>query len=111
MGLDSFMDIFGGAAAHASGCACEDLAFAKQYPTLYRLLTCTMMEEGKPRQVCTLTVICEDGVVKAGLRERTLGLSLWTSSQSILEVFTALEEALAQRPAGWRKLPEKWKGR
>lgn len=111
MGLHSFKDVFGGAAKKGGEVAIEDLDFQEKFPVLAMVLTRTVADDGKPRQVCTMTVVCEDGLVKAGLRERDHNLSLWTSSQSLGGVFAALEEALTAKPPMWRKVDDKWKKR
>lgn len=109
MGLNAFDDIFGGAGKKGATCALFDEDFQKQYPILFILMTSTEPEAGKPRQVCTMTIVCEDGVVKAGLRERDRALSLWTSCASLGGVFAALEEACNEKPSRWRRLDAKWK--
>lgn len=109
MGMDSFADIFGGVVRPEGAPALDDDGTGAKFPSLFRLMTVTKLEDGKRRLPCTLTIVCEDGMVKAGLRERTYGLSLWTSCGSIGGVFAALEEKINERPAQWRKLPDKWK--
>lgn len=104
-------DIFGGAGAPPRANAFEDAAFAEQYPTVYLLMTQTKNDQGVKRQVCSLTLVCEDGQLKLGLRERDLDLSLWTSSPTLAQAFSALEEALAVRPSQWRRPGGKGKGR
>lgn len=111
MGMNSFDDIFGVHGKTDDGHAVEDAGTMERFPMLWKLMTWTKDDGGRPRKTCTMTIVCEDGVAKAGLRERDRGLSLWTSSESILGVFAALEEALGAHPVDWRKLPEKWKGR
>jgi hypothetical protein len=107
--MASFKDIFNGRGSTPTGMALEDSDFAQQYPMLYIMLSKTEDDDGKPRQVCTLTLVCEDGQAKCGINERNYGLSLWRSSGSILGVFAELEEALGERPVDWRKV--QWKGR
>lgn len=109
MQMATFKDIFNGRGPVANGMALEDSGFAEQYPTLYVMLTKTTDDEGKSRQVCTLTIVCEDGQAKGGINERNHGLSLWRSAASILGVLAELEEALGERPVEWRQV--KWQGK
>lgn len=109
MGMAKFDDIFGGAGKAESDLVFEDQSFAEKFPTLYLLLASSEVVNGKRRKTCTLTIVAEDGVVKCGLKERDRNLSLWTSSESVGGVFTALEEALGERPVKWRRV--EWHGR
>lgn len=111
MAMGVFEDVFGDVKLAASGRAVDDEAFSQRFPTLSVLMTHTEGPDGAKRQVCTLTIVCEDGQVKCGINERNKGLSLWVSSQSVGGVFAALEEALGQRPVPWRKVGGKTGGR
>lgn len=104
-----FSDVLGGAKPAAIGRAVDDPDFEKQFPTLHMLMAHTSDDEGKARITCTLTVVCEDGMVKCGINERNHHLSLWTASTTLGGAFAALEEALAERPVKWRKVT--WRGR
>jgi hypothetical protein len=48
-------------------------------------------------------------MVKVGVNERNLGLSLWSASATLGGAFAALEEALQEHPVKWRKV--EWRGR
>ena|ERR1039457_1111512 len=109
MQMGRFHDVFNGQSKAGAVTAVNDADFEKQFPTLAALMTLQVDDDQQPRKVCTLTIVCEDGQVKAGINERDRGLSLWTSSQTLGGVFAALEEALGQRPVAWRKVM--WKGR
>jgi hypothetical protein len=108
MGKSQFDDVFGGVGKVGRTEAAEDVGFQASYPMLHMLMTAMVEGDGKPRQVCTLNIVCEDGQFKAGLRERDRGLSLWTSCQTLGGVFAALEEAINERPPRWRKVDAKW---
>jgi hypothetical protein len=109
MGMSTFNEIFGGKGAVNKESAADDPEFAERFPTLHLLMTHLQNDTGGPRQVCTLTIVCEDGQVKCGINERNLGLSLWVSAGTIGGVFASLEEALQSRPVAWRRVT--WKGR
>ena len=102
-----FDDVFSQVKSTANGRALEDPKFEERFPTLYTLLTHLQDEKGQPRQVCTMTLVCEDGVAKVGINERNHHLSLWVSATGIGEAFQRLEEALQERPVAWRKAPRK----
>lgn len=104
-----FNDVFNGRKPGSVGMAVDDADFAQRFPVLNQLMCNTADDEGKARQVCTLTIVCEDGQVKCGINERNHGLSLWRSAGTIGGVFAELEEALGERPVEWRKVA--WKGR
>ena len=102
-----FKDVFGSMSQCTGTQAVVDPDFQDKHPILYVLLTSTVDDDGKRRQVCTLNLVCEDGMVKVGLRERDRGMSLWTSSETIDGAFAALDVALAETPSRWRKVD--WK--
>jgi hypothetical protein len=99
-------DVFGRERPSDSSSAGEDAKLASLCPTLHELLTSTPLVAGKRRTVSTLTIVVEDGVFKAGLRDRDRMLSLWVSGEGLAGALDALEEALGRRPVPWRKTPE-----
>lgn len=107
--MASFKDIFNGQQNTPGAVAVDDGDFAAQHPVLYQLMAVTVDDDGKKRNVSTVTIVCEQGQVKIGLNERDLMVSLWTSSASLGGAFTALEEALNERPVKWRKV--QWRGK
>lgn len=109
LAMGSFKDLLGGIRSAGVGLALDDPAFALAFPMLHMMMTSLVDDDGKPRQVCTLTIVCEDGQAKCGINERNHNLSLWTGSGSLGGAFAALEEALGERPVQWRK--STWKGR
>jgi hypothetical protein len=104
--MSIFEDVFGQTGKVDKDRVLDDGAFQKQFPILYEMMTGTPSIEGKRRRVCTLTLVCEDGMAKGGLKDRDRDLSLWVSAQSLGEVFTALEEALTARPVAWRRITD-----
>lgn len=109
MQMATFKDLLNGTSTTTGAGALDDSNFAELHPNLFLLLTSTKDDEGKLRQTCTVTIVCEDGQAKCGINERNHGLSLWTSCGELAGVFLALEEALEKRPVQWRKVT--WKGR
>ncbi len=97
-------DVFGVAGKVDAESVLEDSGFSKQYPVLAAMLTETPTINGRRRKVCTLTIVCEDGQAKGGLKDRDRDLSLWVSCPSIGGLLAALEEALNERPVSWRRI-------
>jgi hypothetical protein len=73
------------------------------FPSLWSYLTETVWEDGKARQVATLTVFCEDGLVKICLSDRALERSGWVSAGSLNEALSSLEAKLTSDCFEWRK--------
>ena len=110
--MSKVTDAFGQVGRTADGRAATDEGFAQEYPVLFEMLTSQEVIEGKPRKVCTMTVVCEDGQWKTGLRERDRDVSLWVSGGTYLESLQALEKALNERPVAWRRPPATdWRSR
>lgn len=109
LSMPKFSDLLGGAARKGQAQAVEDPTFMQEFPSLFALMAVLVDDDGKPRQGCSLTIVCEDGVVKAGLNERNHELSLWTSAETLGGVFAALEEAIGEHPPRWRR--KTWDGR
>lgn len=109
MQMATFKDVLNGQTTAKGSPAVDDMQFASQFPVCYMFMALTVDDDGKPRQPATITIVCEQGMVKVGINERNLGLSLWTASATLGGAFGALEEALTERPVRWRKVD--WKGR
>jgi len=109
LAMGSFKDVLGGHGNVDPLLAVDDAKFREEFPVLFMLMSSKIDDDQKPRLTCTMTIVCEDGVVKCGINERNLSLSLWTSSESLGGCFCALEEALGERPVPWRR--SNWKGR
>lgn len=97
---------FGGTSDPESDWGAEDPAFAKDHPIVHAFLASREMIGGKRRQGATLTIVAEDGVWKAGLRDRDKQASLWVSATTVAGVYDALEAALGKTPVEWRRAPE-----
>jgi hypothetical protein len=63
----------------------------------------TLDDEGKPRQTATMTIVCEDGKWKGGIKERDHAMSLWRAGDTLVGLLEALEKALAEGSADWKK--------
>lgn len=108
MGKASWDNVFGGTTPASTTAAVEDPAMAEMYPTLCMMMTETPVLSGKKRQTCTLALVAEDGMFKAGLRDRDRMMSIWVSSPTWEGLWDALESALTQEPPPWRKIDPKY---
>lgn len=82
--------------------AAEDKAMEKKFPAITLLMTATADDDGKPREVATMTIVCEDGLWKGGIRDRDSQASLWRSGTSLDALMVNLEAALVSGAADWR---------
>lgn len=106
MGKPTLEDLLGKKLGAESDSAGADEQFALEHPSLAMLMMATPMMAGKRRKVCTLTIVFEDGMCKAGIRERDQSKSLWVSSGTLYGVFDALETALQDVPVRWRHIAD-----
>jgi hypothetical protein len=88
--------------ATGKGPAAKDPAVEKQYPAIHLLMTATVDDAGKARKTCTLTLCCEGGLWKGGLRDKDEGASCWRSGKTLDGLLRALEDALVSGEADWR---------
>lgn len=77
-------------------------------PAIWEYLTQARWEDGKPRELSKVTAQVEDGVVKVALVDTALERSLWRSGETLEDALRALEKALAEDKADWRRW---WKGK
>lgn len=73
---------------------CEDAAMLKRFPRLMEALTDPWWDDGKPREVWTLTVAYRDGEVNVGVVDRAAQASSYTTAETLEEALKLIEEAL-----------------
>jgi len=83
--------------------AAKDADFEDRFPCINILMTATVDDAGKPRQPCTLNLVCETGLFKGGLRDKDSNSSLWRSAPTFSGLLEALEKALETGEADWRE--------
>lgn len=83
--------------------AASDPQMSKDYPGITELMTATPLVGNKRRETSTLTVVCEDGQWKVGLRDRTNQVSLWRAGETLARALHALEAALHEPTVDWRR--------
>jgi hypothetical protein len=90
--------------------AASDIELSSRFPALTEYLTEAVMDDGKHRVTSTITISCEDGVWKACLNDRPQHqgdwlFQLYKSSDTFEGALAALDGALQDGTAEWRKLP------
>lgn len=83
--------------------ACPDPAFLKNYPTLAQGMSDTWWEDGKPRELWTLTVRFDTNSVNLCVNDRGANMGLYTTGESLDDALALLEECLSQGTASWRR--------
>lgn len=86
----------------AGGSLIEPDEFSAQYPVLWSHLTQVAWEDGQARETSNLLVFCQDGMLKAMLKDREHGLCFWTAAGSLTSLLGALEAGLCDPQAEWR---------
>lgn len=81
------------------------------YPGIWEYMVETAWDDGKPRRTSTLTVFCEDGVVKVCLSDRELDKTTWASGTSLADCLAAMEAKMQAGETEWRKAFKPGKGR
>lgn len=72
-------------------------------PAVVEYLTATAYPDGSQRERSTISLFLEDGVVKACLSDRDQARTLWRSGASVEDALMAVESAVADGTADWRK--------
>ena len=83
--------------------AAEDAQMARLYPNIVELLTATPLVGKERRVTATLTIVCEDGQWKAGIRDRTHSVSLWRAGETFSDALGSIEEALNAPTIDWKR--------
>jgi len=72
-------------------------------PAVVEYLTAVSYPDQSPRERSTISVFLEDGVVKACLSDRDQARTLWRSGPSVEDALMALETAVVDGTADWRR--------
>lgn len=86
---------------------CGDASFASNYPTLAQFLCDPWWDDGKPREVGTLSIKFGPIDVSIVVSDPEGRCSSFCTSGSLPDAFLAFEEALAAGAVSWRR----WKGK
>lgn len=90
--------------------AASDVDMSSRFPALTEYMTESLRDDGKPRVTSTVTISCEDGVWKACLNDRPQHVGDWLyqlykSADTFEGALGAIDSALQDGTAEWRKLP------
>lgn len=86
-----------------AGWECPDAGFAVIYPKLAEFLCDGTWDDGKPRDVGSLTVRMGGDSVFVSLTDYESKSSLFTNAESLTEALGAIETALANGMGKWRR--------
>lgn len=81
----------------------SDPTFVKEYPALAEYLMATSYDDGTARQTATLLLFVDGDGVKACLNDRETGYSLWSTTNTLTDALTALDDLLQGDNPPWRK--------
>lgn len=87
--------------------SCVDPGFAKSYPTLAAGLCDPWWDDGKPRELWSLTVRIDAEAVSLCVNDKEASAGLYTSGGSVAEALALLEAALASGSGTWRRWKRK----
>jgi hypothetical protein len=90
-----------GAAADAP-LSTSDPQFAANYPLLWDHLTQTEWEDGSRRELSTLLVFPQDGLLKCLFRDVDSGLCCWLATKQLSTLWELVECALGDQATDWR---------
>lgn len=79
-----------------------DEHFARDFPALYEYLTSTAWPDGSPRKTSSLSLFCEDGVLKVCCNDRECGAVLFAAGRTLQDALRALEGLLTAEGTPWR---------
>jgi len=72
-------------------------------PAVFEYLSGDRYPDGTPRERSTMTTFVEEGCVKVCMSDRDQARTLWRSGKSLEDVLLALEVALQDGSADWRR--------
>lgn len=77
--------------------------WAKAFPSLVEFLTVSVWDDKSPRATGTVTIMAEDGVWKASIRDRAQGCYAFISGKTPGDLLAGLEKALVGDSLDWRQ--------
>jgi hypothetical protein len=88
--------------ARASAGLMMDEAFVKRHPQLVAYLTDDLWEDGKERELASLTFSVSEGKWQVGLNDKAMQRSMYSAAATLGDALRALEKALADGVEAWR---------
>lgn len=86
-----------------------DADWVKRFPMVCEYLSAAAFDDGTPRQLSSLTLREQDGMVLASISDMELSRGLYRTGATVRDALAALEKALETMTADWR--PWKQQGR
>jgi len=80
----------------------EECSFLKSYPTVAEFLWRSSWEDGASRVTGTITLMAENGQIKAAVHDRDAGCSAFVSAKTFTSLWKVLEKALTEDDLEWR---------
>ena len=77
-------------------------AFAKDHPALWEYLSLSVHRDGTERHTSSLTIFCDEGVLKCCMSDKDSHEVAFWSADSWEELLVALEEDLSAGQGDWR---------
>jgi hypothetical protein len=75
---------------------------SKLYPTLMEFISSASFQDGSSREGGSITWFLQDGLLKACLRDKTLGAVAFVSGSSLTALLKAMEQGLVSGKMEWR---------
>lgn len=83
--------------------SCPDAAFAKKYPSLAQGMCDGWWEDGKQRDVWSVTLRFDDSGVFLCINDKGLNSGLYTSGATLDDALALVEACLTDGSASWRR--------
>jgi len=90
------------AAADPASREFPDGTWAKALPRVCEYLSDPLYEDGKERELASVSISLQEGVIVAALNDKDTRASLYRSGSTVLEALKSLEKALEGDKADWR---------
>lgn len=87
--------------------SCPDAPFFEKFPTLASGMCDAWWDDGKPREVWSLTVRFEAEAVHLCVNDKEASMGLYTTGESLEGALELLESCLANGSASWRRWKKK----
>jgi len=93
--------IVGAGSAAGSG-PCPACKLSERFPTLVEFLWSDRWADGTARQTGTITLLVDQGMLKASLNDRDTGCGSFVAAKTFTSLLEAIEKGLAASSLEWR---------
>lgn len=80
----------------------QDAGWERDHPAIKEFMSEAEGEDGRPRQTTTVLLLCDAGCLKAWVNDRQNRRTLWVTAACVVDLFAAVETALADGDGEWR---------